>query len=372
MCAAAAMRYKDHLSPPVSPSSQHSPSRGYASRNKPTHFVGKKHLNEDELKDGSQGPFAFEWNPQGERRNRAKAVFALCLVQTLFALGTVYVKWALKSTRVNAIILLLYREIFAAAILILLSVRHGAPRSRDFSRFLLAGFCMFLNQALFIVGVDLSGAVVASCIQPSQPVVTFAIAVLVGQEKLDLKRCLGLSFAVMGAVWVVTGDMLATGKSAAEVGKNSMLGDLCLIANCLAMGWCYVLVKQLNKVYSSIVVIAWIYGYAAAFLIFTAIFFIPVNAKEWDLPGPAVPVLLYLVCIASVLGYILISWSNRHLDSSQVSSFTCLQPMVGAAGAVLILKETPTAGEVVGGAMIIVGLLLTVFEKKSKTRYNVI
>mmetsp|Transcript_4045 Transcript_4045/g.11753 ORF Transcript_4045/g.11753 Transcript_4045/m.11753 type:complete len:156 (-) Transcript_4045:299-766(-) len=133
---------------------------------------------------------------------------------------------------------------------------------------------MFLNQALFIVGVDLSGALVASCIQPSQPIVTFAIAVLVGQEKIDSKRCVGLGFAVVGAVAVVLGDVLVTGKSAAEVGKNSLLGDVCLIANCLAMGFCYVLVKELNKWYSSIVVIAWIYAYAALFLVMTAPFFL--------------------------------------------------------------------------------------------------
>ena len=139
---------------------------------------------------------------------------------------------------------------------------------------------MFLNQALFIVGVDLSGAVVASCIQPSQPIVTFGIAVLTGQETLDFNRCVGLGFAVVGAVWVVVGDMIFSGKSAAEVGKNSILGDCCLIANCVAMGFCYVTVKQLSKTYSPVVVIAWIYAYAAFALVFAAAFFVPASSAE--------------------------------------------------------------------------------------------
>ena len=124
------------------------------------------------------------------------------------------------------------------------------------------------------------GAVVASCIQPSKPVVTFAIAVLVGQEKLDFNRFLGLTFAVVGAVCVVVGDIFWTGKSAEEMGKNSIFGDVCLIANCIAMGFCYVLVKQLNKIYSPVVVIAWIYTYAAVCLIFTALFMFPLNSSE--------------------------------------------------------------------------------------------
>ena len=169
----------------------------------------------------------------------------------------------------------------------------GAPLQKHFWHFLAAGFCFFLNQALFIVGVDISGVVVASCIQPSQPIVTLAIAVLVGQERLDTNKCVGLGFAVFGAVWVVAGDMLMTGKSAAEAGKNSVVGDLCLIANCVAMGLCYVLVKQLNKMYSPLVVIAWIYAYAAVFLVFIALFFHPVGAEV----SPGRPWLHVCLCL---------------------------------------------------------------------------
>ena len=79
---------------------------------------------------------------------------------------------------------------------------------------------------------------------------------------------------------------------------------------------------------------------------------------QWFLPRAAVPAYLYLVLVASVLGYIVISWSNRHLDSSQVSSFTCLQPMVGALGAFVFLGEMPTFGEGAGGVLIIIGLLV--------------
>ena len=115
----------------------------------------------------------------------------------------------------------------------------------------------------------------ASCIQPSQPVVTFAIAVLVGQEKLNFNRFMGLTLAVVGAIWVVLGDIFWTGKSAAEVGKNSIFGDLCLIANCLSMGLCYVIMKQLNRIYNPMVVIAWVYSYGSASLIFTSLFMYP-------------------------------------------------------------------------------------------------
>uniref|UniRef100_A0A7S3E2U4 WAT1-related protein n=1 Tax=Chloropicon laureae TaxID=464258 RepID=A0A7S3E2U4_9CHLO len=320
--------------------------------------------------DGSSSP--FQWL-QEERRNRNRAVAALCLVQTLFALGTVLTKYTLLESGVNTLVLLLYRDIASSVILVAIATRlHGLPRRKDLAPFLLAGFCMFLNHALFIVGVDLSGALVASCVQPSQPVVTLAIAVLVGQERLTFNRCAGLACAVVGAVCVVVGDMLMQpGKSHADAkGKdnNAIWGDGALLANCVAAGACYVVMKALNRMYDSTLVIAWIYVVASGFLMATAGVFVSSDngAGGWALPGEAVPALVYLVLVSSVLGYILISWSNNHLDSSQVSSFTCLQPMVGAVGATLLLDEGATAGEVLGGLLIIAGLMLTMAEPRKR------
>ena len=49
-----------------------------------------------------------------------------------------------------------------------------------------------------------------------------------------------------------------------------------------------------------------------------------------------------------------------------MSAFTCLQPVVGAAGASVFLNEVPTTGELIGGIMIVGGLLLTVKDSGSK------
>jgi hypothetical protein len=50
-------------------------------------------------------------------------------------------------------------------------------------RFLAAGFCLFGNQFGFIVGEKLSNAVIGSAWQPSQPIFSCTIAILIGWEK---------------------------------------------------------------------------------------------------------------------------------------------------------------------------------------------
>lgn len=95
---------KAHFSPPTTPAAR-APAGG-----KPFDFVDE------------------------ERRNKRLAVAGLVIVQTLFSLGTVFVKWTLKFTPVTPIILLLYREFSAAVILVALSSRYGEPPPSPSSR----------------------------------------------------------------------------------------------------------------------------------------------------------------------------------------------------------------------------------------------
>ena len=88
----------------------------------------KHHLSPPPTPRNASEPFAYLAQ---ERWNKVLAIAALAAVQTLFALGTVFVKWTLRSTKVNPIILLLYREISAAAILIMLSARLGESQARS-------------------------------------------------------------------------------------------------------------------------------------------------------------------------------------------------------------------------------------------------
>ena len=255
---------------------------------------------------------------------------------------------------------------------------------------------MFLNQSLFIVGVHLSGAVVASCIQPSQPLITFAIAVMLGRERLDWRRLTGLFSAVLGAVWVILGNAFFL--ESANLLLQNMFGDLCLITNCVAMAFCYIVMKDLSRTYPSVVVISWIYVFAAMYLVrpnnrptdpqrvcvrfrvlagrgsdinpprpppsLLQVMLSPFMHSSLILPMSTIPLLLYLIFVCSFASYTVIAFANKQLASSQVSAFTCLQPIVGSLAAVFLLKENPSARTVAGGGLITLGLLIAVAERR--------
>ena len=97
---------------------------------------------------------------------------ALILAQCIFGGGSVVGK--LGVVKFNPLVFALIREVAAGALLLLWALhRDGCVRlrhRRDAVLFLGCGVFIFTNQAAFIVGDKLAGAVLASAWQPTQPV----------------------------------------------------------------------------------------------------------------------------------------------------------------------------------------------------------
>lgn len=66
------------------------------------------------------------------------------------------------------------------------------------------GLCLWLNQLLYILGIDMSGVVVATCMQPVIPVFTAMIAVALKLEAGSLQKFAGIGIAVGGSLCMVT------------------------------------------------------------------------------------------------------------------------------------------------------------------------
>jgi len=103
---------------------------------------------------------------------------ALILAQCIFGGGSVVGK--LGVARFNPLVFALIREAAAGALLLLWALRRDGcvplRRGRDAWLFLGCGVFIFTNQAAFIVGDKLAGAVLASAWQPTQPVFTLLIS----------------------------------------------------------------------------------------------------------------------------------------------------------------------------------------------------
>ena len=77
-------------------------------------------------------------------------------------------------------------------------------------RVMALGLCLYFNQLFYIVGIDMSGVVVATCMQPTIPVFTAMIAVLLNLEAGSLQKFIGIALAVSGSICMVSFLIMAS------------------------------------------------------------------------------------------------------------------------------------------------------------------
>mmetsp|Transcript_36882 Transcript_36882/g.104088 ORF Transcript_36882/g.104088 Transcript_36882/m.104088 type:complete len:386 (+) Transcript_36882:262-1419(+) len=309
-----------------------------------------------------------------DRRLPQSAVYALLVMtQVAFGSGAVYLKFSLQSSgeSFHPVTFALYRELMASGPLLLISrLKSGvlAPPLKDIPRFLAIGLTLFLNQLLFICGLNLSGAVMATCIQPSIPVLTVALAVLLGTEEGSLRKLGGILMAVAGALCMVVGSSTGVAISKGDTvmygfSGRVLMGNLFLAGNCLSAACFYVGVKAMTLRFHSASITAWSYSAASLLMALTAA--AVVESGQWALPPHAWGPLLYWVAVSSVMGYYILTWATSRLPASHVAASQCLQPFVGTSLGWLLLGERLTPWDL-GALAIVLGLGVVISDRPTR------
>ena len=290
---------------------------------------------------------------------------ALALTQTAFVLGSVYLKASLESVNVkkdgnfSPIVFAFAREVSAGPMLYALSfytTGTAKPAKPDTWRVVGLGCCLFCSQLFYILGIELSGVVVATCIQPTIPVFTVLLGIMLQMESAHFRKLAGIGLAVIGAVSMVFGGATAHKGIATAADNSKMLfGNVFLLINTLAMAIYYVLAKSLVSKYTPLQISAWAYIVGAALMGCTAFVFTP--AHDWHIPNVMLLPLAYWIFICSIGGYYIVNWAMRHLPASQVAAFQCLQPFLGAVLAFSLLHEQLNWWDL-GAFGVVLGLLM--------------
>lgn len=302
-----------------------------------------------------------------------KCQLAVGLTQASFVIGSVYLKSSLRYVDeghgevFHPIVYAFGREVTAGPILFVLSLIYAGttwPARHDLWRIALMGACMYLSQLFYIIGIELSGVVVATCIQPAIPVFTAMLGISLQMESAHPQKLLGIGLAVAGAICMVMGGVANSSgatHAAAAARSRMLLGNLCLVVNTAAMAAYYVVSKQAVAKYAAISVAAWAYLAAASLMGVTAALF--TDAADWHFPAAMVWPMVYWILVCSVCGYLVVAWAMKFLPASQVAAFQCLQPFIGTLLAFTVLHEQPSMWDL-GAFPIVAGLVLVSTDKK--------
>lgn len=224
---------------------------------------------------------------------------------------------------------------------------------------LAAAFGIFGYNALVFVALTMTPASDGALIVPTiNPVLTVLFASFLG-ERLTANKLIGLAIATVGAAVVIGA---ATGLT--FTGER-LVGDLLLLGG--AACWSvYAILGSITTRHGSPLGVTAVACLAGAVMLFPLGFLEHGYADVPSWPLAAWLDIAYLVVFATIIGFVLFYWAVRRFGAGMASMVSYLVPIFALIQAVTILGEHPEPLEIVGGAIILVGVRVATWRFKAE------
>jgi drug/metabolite transporter (DMT)-like permease len=209
-----------------------------------------------------------------------------------------------------------------------------------------------MNQLFFILGIARTTVAHAAVVIGLSPVLTTVVAILAGQERLNVKRLAGMALALSGVGVLQLAHVNSGGQDA------TVLGDLLILLSGLAYALFTVLGKRFTASHSGITMNTFAYaGSGVALLPLT--WFASQGVDPLSFTWKAWLSVGYMAVFSSVMGYMILYWALRWMPASRVSMFSYAQPVIATTLGILVLHESPSSSLYTGGALVLAGVLVS-------------
>ena len=246
-----------------------------------------------------------------------------------------------------------YRVAFTTALLApIAAVRHREDfrrlRRRDAAGATLAGVALAVHFGAWFESLLHTSVAASVTLVQAQPVFVALGAWALLEERVTRRTSLGIAVAVAG--------MAVLTLSGATLDGTTVYGNALALLGAVAAA-AYVLagrsIRQRVALFPYVTVV---YGVCAAALLAGVVAqghpLSGYPAREWGL-------FLAMAVGPGVFGHTVLNWALAHLESSVVSVSLLGEPVGSTLLAFAILGDVPTAGTVLGGAVVLAGICVT-------------
>ncbi len=283
-----------------------------------------------------------------------------------------------RLTRADALMLLTMLIWGANIVSVKVAVRVILPLGFGFLRYLLAGVILLvllraqegsiglrradapalalaavvgigLNQVGFLLGIRLISASLAAIILATTPLLTAGMAALWAHEPLRWRTLLALTISLAGVIVAI-----ATGSTRLDA---SWLGGALIGGAALMLGLGAILAKRPLRAATSLRVTTWMVLCGGLALLPVGLPALLATPRAAVTPT-IVAATAFTVLGSTVLGQLAWNYAIKHLGATRTATYTYLQPLVGLGVAGVVLGERLHALQVLGGAVVVVGLVL--------------
>lgn len=286
----------------------------------------------------------------------APSVSRLRLVATL-ALGILAVSSAAPIIRIAqapALTVAAWRLGLSALILIPVAVprvraEHGSWPAGTWRLLIVSGLCLGLHFAFWIRSLDLTSVASSVLLVTTNPIWTGIAAHFVLGERLRGLQVVGIAAAMCGAFVIGGGD--------AAPGRHAFSGDALALAGAWMASAYFLMGRVARRSVSLLAYIGVAYSVAAVALVALALAF---GAPLLGISARTAVCVAALALGPQLLGHSTFNWALRYVPATVVAVVVLGEPIGASLLAALLLHEPPSTIQIAGGALVILGIALTV------------
>jgi drug/metabolite transporter (DMT)-like permease len=258
-------------------------------------------------------------------------------------------------TVVHPLVLMVLTWLVSLAVLGAVVARAGAwrpPTRGELPGLLTVSLIGFtLNQILYSWGLHLTTASHAGLVFTVTPLVVFGLSQALGQIRMRRLDVLGLGLGMVGAMLII--GWPASGSA----GEASILGDLLIVGAASTWGVWTVLAAPILRRRGTLDGTFWISATGTLGLV---PFALPgLVAQDWSLPWWAIAGILYSGVAGGAVATLLWYAAVRRLGAARTGIYANMESFFAVLTAALLLGEQVAGVSIVGGAAVILGVLLT-------------
>lgn len=220
-----------------------------------------------------------------------------------------------------------------------------------------SGAALALHFATWIASLSRTTVASSVALVTTQPVWVALLSALVLREPVRAQGALAVLVATAGGITIAGADIALSGEA--------LIGDLLALAGAVCAAVYFIVGRRVRPAMSLAGYIGVVYSVAAVLLLLAAL------ATETPLGGFSArtwTMLVLLAVVPQLLGHSALNWTLRYLSAPFVSVTILGEPVISTLLAIPFLGEWPGPVRVLGGAVTLAGVYLTVREESHLAR----
>jgi len=211
-----------------------------------------------------------------------------------------------------------------------------------------AALLLALHFGFWIASLEYTTVAASVVLVSAQPAFVALLGWAVLGERPTVAAWLGIGLAIVGSA-VIAGTDFA-------LDRRALTGDVLALLGAIWISAYYVFARFLRASKDLLPYVTVVYGMTAAFLGLGAVL---TGHALGGYPASTWGALALLAVGPTILGHTAMNYALRYLKAYEVNVAILGEPVGATAWAAALLGETPAAGTLIGGALVLGGIVLT-------------